>query len=92
MPYKIEDSHLVDIFIKNFISKMSFYMKMVSPKDFSTLVKKGKNIENGLFEKGTIKHYSSSSSHNDTNNNIKQNFWSNNKGVTHYGVTNVKNL
>ena len=42
---------------------MSFYMKMDSPEDFATLVKKGKNIENGLLEKGTIKHYSSSSWH-----------------------------
>ena len=56
MPYKIEDSHLVDIFIKNLIPEMSFHMKMASPKDFATLVKKGKNIENGLLEKGTIKN------------------------------------
>ena len=50
---------------------MSFHMKMASPKDFATLVKKGKNIENRLLEKGAIKHYSSSSSHNDTKKNIK---------------------
>ena len=92
MPYKIEDSHLVDIFIKNLILEMSFHIKMASLEDFSTLVKKGKNIENGLLDKGTIKNYSSSSSHNDTNNNIKPKFWSKNRGVTHDGVTNVKNI
>ena len=71
---------------------MDFHMKMANPEDFSTLVKKGKNIENGLLDKGTIKHYNSSSSHNDTNNNRKPKFWSKNKGVTHDGVTNVKSL
>ena len=71
MPYKIEDSHLVNIFIKNLIPEMSFHMKMASFKDFATLVKKGKNK---LLEKGTIKHYSPSSSHNDTNNNSKPKF------------------
>ena len=68
MPYKIEDSHLVDMFIKNLIPEMSFHLKMASPEDFPTLIKKGKNIESGLLEKGTIKHYSSSSSHNESNN------------------------
>ncbi len=92
MPYKIEDSHLVDIFITNLIPKMSFHMKMANPKKFSTLVKKGKNIENGLLEKGIIKHYNSSSSNNESNNNRKPKFWSKNKGVTHDGVTDVKNL
>ena len=71
---------------------MSFHMNMDSPKYFSTLVKKGKNIENGLLEKGTIKNYSSSSSHNDTNNNSKPKFWSKNKGAMHDGVTDVKNV
>lgn len=71
---------------------MSFHMKMASPEDFSTLVKKGKNIENGLLDKGTIKHYNSSSSHNDTKNNSKPKFWSKNKGVTHDGVTDVKSV
>ena len=71
---------------------MSFHMKMASPEDFSTLVKKGKNIENGLLKKGSIKHYNSSSSHNESNNNGKPKFWSKNKGVTHDGVTDVKNL
>ena len=68
---------------------MSFHLKMASPEDFATLVKKGKNIESGLLEKGSIKHYNSSSSHNESN---KPKFWSKNKGVTHDGVTNVKNL
>ena len=67
-------------------------MKMASPEDFSTLVKKGKNIENGLLEKGAIKHYNSSSSHNESNKNGKPKFWSKNKGVTHDSVTDVKNL
>ena len=71
---------------------MSFHMKMASPEDFSTLVKKGKNIENGLLEKGTIKHYNSSSSNNESNSNSKPKFWSKNKGVTHDGVTDVKDL
>ena len=71
---------------------MSFHMKMAIPVDFSTLVKKGNNIENGLLEKCTIKHYSSSSSHNDTDNNSKPKFWSKNKGVTHDGVIDVKNI
>ena len=92
MPYKIEDSHLVDIFIKNFIPEMSFHMKMASPEDFATLVKKGKNIENELLDKGSIKHYSSSSSNNDTNNNRKPKFWSKNKGVSHDGVIDVKSV
>ena len=67
-------------------------MRMASPEDFATLVKKGKNIENGLLEKGTIKNYNSSSSHNESNNNGKPKFWSKNKGVTHDGVSDVKNL
>ena len=67
-------------------------MKLDSPKNFSTLFKKGKNIENGLLEKGIIKHYNSSSSHNESNNNGKPKFWSKNKGVTHDGVTDVKIL
>ena len=67
-------------------------MKMASPEDFSTLVKKGKNIKNGLLEKGTIKHYSSSPLHNEPKNNGKPKFWSKNKGVTHDSVTDVKNL
>jgi len=92
MPYKIEDSHLMDIFIKNLIAEMSFHMKMASLEDFSTLVKKGKNIENDLLDKGAIKHNSSSSSNNDTNNNRKPKFWSKNKGVMHDGVTNVKSI
>ena len=74
MPYKIQDSYLVDIFIKNLIPEMSFHTKMASPEDFATLVKKGKNIKNGLLEKGTIKHYSSSSSHNESNKNGKPKF------------------
>lgn len=74
MPYKIEDSHLVDIFTKNLIPEMSFHMKMASPEDFATVVKKGKNIENGLLEKGAIKHYNSSSSHNEVKNNSKPKF------------------
>ena len=92
MPYKIKDSHLVDIFIKNLIPEMSFHMKMANPEDFATLVYKGKNIENGLLNKGSIKHYSSSSSSNDMNNNRKPKFWSKNKGVTHNGVTDVKSV
>jgi hypothetical protein len=88
MPYKIDK----DIFIKNLIPEMSFQMKMASPKDFSTLVKKGKNIENGLLGKGPIEHYSSSSSNNDTSNNRKPKFWSKKKGVTHDGVTDVKSV
>ena len=92
MPYKIEDSHLVDMFIKNLIPKMSFHLKIASPEDFATLVKKGKNIESGLLEKGSIKYYNSSSSHNESNNNSNPKFWPKNKGVTHDGVTDVKNL
>ncbi len=92
MPYKIEDSNLVDIFIKNLILEMSFHVKMASPKDFVTLVKKGKNIKNGLLDKGSIKHYSSSPSNNDTNNNRKPKFWSKTKGVIHNGVTDVKSV
>jgi len=34
---------------------MSFHMKMASPKDVATLVKKGKNTENGLLDKDAIK-------------------------------------
>ena len=59
MPYKIEDSYLVDIFIRNLIPEMSFHLKMASPEVFATLVRKGKNIENVLLEKGSIKHYTS---------------------------------
>lgn len=92
MPYKIEDSHLMDIFIKKLIPEMSFHMKLASSEDFPRLVKKGKNNENGLLDKGAIKHYSSSSSNNDTNNNRKPKFWSNIKGVMHDGVTNVKSI
>ena len=80
------------VFIKNLIPWMSFHMKMASLEDFSTLVKKGKNIENGLLEKGSIKHYNSSSSHNESSNNSKPKFWSKNKHVTHDRVTDVKNL
>ena len=64
----------MDIFIKNLIPEMSFHMKLASPEDFATLVKKGKNIENGILEKGAIKHYNSSSSHNESNNNGKPKF------------------
>ena len=71
---------------------MSSHVKIASPKDFSTLVKKGKNIENGLLGKGVIKHYSSSSSHDDIKNNRKPKFWSKNKGIMHDGVTDVKSV
>lgn len=63
------------------ILEISFQMKMASPKDSATLVNKGKNIENGLLDEGFIKHYSSSSSNNDTNKSSKPNFWFKNKGL-----------
>ena len=65
---------------------------MASPEDFATLVKKGKNIENGLLEKGAIKHYNSSSPHNESSNNSKPKFWSKHKGVTCNGVTDIKSV
>lgn len=92
MPYKIEDSHLVDIFIKKLILEISFQMKMASLEDFVALVKKGKKNENGLLEKGSIKHYSSSASTSETNHNGKPKFWSKNKGITHDGVIDVKSV
>lgn len=92
MPYKNEDSHLVDIFIKNLILEMSFQMKMASPEDFAILFKKGKSVENGILEKGSIKHYISSSSTSEPNHNAKPKLWSKNKGITHNGVTNVKSV
>ena len=44
------------------------------------------------MEKGTIKHYNSSSLHNEPNNNGEPKFWSKNKGVIYDGVTHIKNL
>ena len=71
MPYKIEHAHLVDIFIKNLIPKMSFHMKMANLEGFAVIFKKGKNIESGLLDKGAIKHYNpSSSSKNDSNQSL----------------------
>src|SRR5271156_6136652 len=64
---------------------MSFQMKMASPDTFEALVKKGKYIEDGLLQRGTIKHYTPS-------NNDKPKFWSKNKGVVNDGVTDAKHV
>lgn len=64
MPWKILDSHLINIFTKNLVIEMSFQMKMVAPDLFETLIKKGKSIKDGPLMKQVIKHYPSNSSNN----------------------------
>lgn len=75
----------VDIFIKNLIPQVKYPVQMKCLNTFKEITKKGLKCENGLVEKGILKHQKDKGPTNNSSNE-KPKFQSKNNNVTSDGV------
>jgi hypothetical protein len=60
LSYQPPEQHLIKIFINNLHPKLAYHMRMNCIQTYHDIRTKGMDLERGLVEEGTIKHYKES--------------------------------